>query len=53
MISVLRKVAQLNIQYKKKWGLKIDVCTGVPPDEITALCLVESYLFVFVFILVT
>ena len=37
MISVLRKVAQLNIKYRKKEGLIIDVCTGTPPDEVTAL----------------
>ena len=37
MISVLRKVVQLNIKYRKKWGSVIDVCTGVPPDEVRAV----------------
>ena len=38
MISVLRKVAQLNIKYKKENdGAIIDVCTGAPPNEVTAL----------------
>ena len=37
MIPVLRKVAQLNIKYRKKRGPIIDVCTGAPPDEVTAL----------------
>ena len=31
IIPVLRKVAQLNIKYRKKWGPIIDVCTGAPP----------------------
>ena len=37
MFPVLRKVAQLNIMYRKKWGPIIDICTGTPPDEVTAL----------------
>ena len=37
MISVLKKVAQLNIKYRKKWGPIIDVCSRAPPDKITAL----------------
>ena len=37
MISVLRKLAQLNIKYKKNGSPIIDVCTGARPDEITAL----------------
>ena len=37
MIHVLRKVAQLNIKYRKNGGTIIDVCTGAPPDEVTAL----------------
>ena len=37
MISVLRKVAQLNITYRKNGGPDRDVCTGAPPDEVTAL----------------
>ena len=37
MISVLRKIAQLNVKYRKKGGPIIDVCTGVPPDEVRAL----------------
>ena len=34
MIPALRKVAQLNIKYRKQWGPIIDVCTGAPPDEV-------------------
>ena len=37
MIPVLRKVAQLNIKYRKKSGPIIDVCTGAPPDKVMAL----------------
>ena len=37
MIPVLRKVAQLNIKYRKKWGPIIDICTGASFDEVTAL----------------
>ena len=37
MIPVLRKVAQLNIKYKKNGGPIINVCTGAPLDEVTAL----------------
>ena len=40
MILVLRKVAQLNIKYRKKWETplpRIYVCTGAPPDEVTDL----------------
>ena len=37
MIPVLRKIAQLNIKYKKNGGLIIDVCTWAPPDKVTAL----------------
>ena len=37
MIPVLRKVAQLNIKYRKNGDHIIDVCTGAPPDEVTAL----------------
>ena len=37
MIPVLRKVAQLNIKYRKKGGSITYVCTGAPPDEVTAL----------------
>ena len=37
MIPVLRKVAQLNIKYRKNGGLILDVCTGPPPDKVTAL----------------
>ena len=37
MIPVLRKEAQLNIKYRKKGDPIIDVCTGTPPDEVTAL----------------
>ena len=38
MIPVLRKIAQLNIKYRKKWGPhNIDACTGVPPDKVTTL----------------
>ena len=36
MIPMLRKVAQLNIKYKKNGGI-IDVCTRAPPDEVTTL----------------
>ena len=38
MIPVLRKVAQLNVKYRKKWGsiIQVDVCIGAPPDEVTA-----------------
>ena len=43
MIPVLRKVAQLNITYKK-WGLIRDVCTGTPFDEVTALVISASKL---------
>ena len=44
MIPVLRKVAQLNIKYRKKWGPLIDVCPRTPPDEVTAL--VRRLLFI-------
>ena len=37
MIPVLRKVAQLNIKYRKNGVSIIDVCTGAAPDEVTAL----------------
>ena len=37
MIPVLRKVAHLNIKYRKNGSPIIDVCTGAPPDEVTAL----------------
>ena len=37
MIYVLRKVSQLNIKYRKNGYPIIDVCTGAPPDEVTAL----------------
>ena len=37
MIPVLRKLTQLNIKYRKNVGPIIDVCTGAPPDEATAL----------------
>ena len=37
MIPVLRKVAQLNISYKKNGSPIIDFCTRAPPDEVTAL----------------
>ena len=30
MIPVLRKVAQLNIKFRKKWGPKINVASGTP-----------------------
>ena len=53
MISVLRKIAQLNIKYRKKWGPHNQCLHRAAPDKITGLCPVESYLFVFVFILVT
>ena len=36
MIPVLRKVAHLNIKYRKKGGPIINICTGAPPDEVTA-----------------
>ena len=38
MIPELRKVAQLNIKYRKKWGsiIQVDVCIRAPPDEVTA-----------------
>ena len=35
MIPVLRKVAQLNIKYRKNGVSMIDVCTGAPPGEVT------------------
>ena len=35
MIPVLRNVAQLNIKYRKNGAPY--VCTGAPPDEVTAL----------------
>ena len=37
MIPVLRKVAQLNIKYKKNGGPIIDVCTGALPDKVMAV----------------
>ena len=37
MIPVLRKVAQLNIKYRKNGSLIIDVCFGDSPDEVMAL----------------
>ena len=37
MIPVLRKVAQLNIGYKKSGGAIIDICIGAQPDEVSAL----------------
>ena len=37
MIPVFRKVAQLNIKYRKNGGPIIDACTGTPPDEVMAL----------------
>ena len=37
MIPVFRKVVQLNIKYKKKWGPHNRCLHGDPPDEITAL----------------
>ena len=37
MIPVLQKVAQLNVLYKKMGGPIMDVCTGAPSDEVTAL----------------
>ena len=37
MIPVLKKVVQLNIKYRKKWGPIIDVCTGAPPNAVAAL----------------
>ena len=37
MSPVLRKGAQLNIKYRRKRGPIIDVCTGAPPGEVTAL----------------
>ena len=43
MIPGLRKVDQLNIKYIKKWGPIIDVCTGAPPDEITAQSMTSRY----------
>ena len=36
MISVLRKVAQLNIKYRKNGGPIIDVYTRTPSDKVTA-----------------
>ena len=41
MIAVLRKVAQLNIKYRKNGGPIIDVCTGAPSDKVTALSIVH------------
>ena len=46
MSLVLRKVAQLNIKNRKKWGPIIDVCAGAPPDEVTALQWVNPVLMV-------
>ena len=37
MIPVFRKVVQLNIKYRKKWGPHNRCLHGDPPDEITAL----------------
>ena len=37
MIYVLRKVAQFNIKYRKNGGPIIDICSGVPPEEVTTL----------------
>ena len=37
MVPELRKVAQLNIKWKKKWVPLTDVCTGAPPGKVTAL----------------
>ena len=37
MIPVLRKVVHLNIKHRKNGGPIIDVCTGAPPDDVTAL----------------
>ena len=39
MISVLRKVSQLNIKHKKNGDPIVDVCTGAPSDEVKALVL--------------
>ena len=36
MIPLLRKVAQLNIKYRKKWGLQNRCLHWAPPDEVTA-----------------
>ena len=37
MIPVLKKVAQLNIKYRKNEGPIINVFIRVPPHEVTAL----------------
>ena len=42
MIFVLRKVAQLNNKYRKKWRPIIDVYTGAPLDKVTALPVIKS-----------
>ena len=46
MIPVLRKVAQLNIKFRKNGVTIIDVCSGAPPDEVTALIHCKRFLFV-------
>ena len=37
MIPVLRKVAQLNIKYRKKWEPHNRCLHRAPPDEVTVL----------------
>ena len=37
MIPVLRKVAQLNIKYRKKWGPHNRCLQWGPPDKVMAL----------------
>ena len=51
MIPVLQKVAELSIKYTKNGGSIINVCTGTPPDEVTALTRIVYYFKAYFYLL--